>query len=110
MYDTVGKLRWAVDVRTHTIKDVITRVIELDLEGGWEENDEEDEEPDSLTSSECVWWWWWWPGNKCKDKDKDRKKGRDVPLAREEVDCIDCYKWEFGDFKEKDHAILLTQS
>jgi len=25
--------------------------------------------------------------------------GKDVPQALEEVDCIDCYKWEFGDFK-----------
>jgi len=24
----------------------------------------------------------------------------DVPIAREEVDCVDCYKWEFGDFKD----------
>ncbi|KAH9981326.1 Alpha/Beta hydrolase protein [Lactifluus volemus] len=34
--------------------------------------------------------------------ERDEKWGvedRDVPLAVEEVDCIDCYKWEFGDFK-----------
>ncbi|KAJ7741577.1 alpha/beta-hydrolase [Mycena maculata] len=28
------------------------------------------------------------------------EEGRSVPLAREEVDCVDCYKWEFGDFLE----------
>ncbi|KAF7796691.1 hypothetical protein EIP86_007874 [Pleurotus ostreatoroseus] len=26
---------------------------------------------------------------------------RDVPAARVEADCVDCYKWEFGDFKKK---------
>ncbi|KAK7693765.1 hypothetical protein QCA50_003337 [Cerrena zonata] len=27
--------------------------------------------------------------------------GREVPLAMSEEDCVDCYKWEFGDYKEK---------
>ncbi|KAI9446491.1 alpha/beta-hydrolase [Lactarius indigo] len=31
--------------------------------------------------------------------DQQWEEGRDVPLAVEEVDCIDCYKWEFGEFK-----------
>lgn len=26
----------------------------------------------------------------------------DVPVAREEEDCVDCFKWEFGDYKDKD--------
>lgn len=78
VYDTVNKLGWKVDVRKHVIKGIITQV--LDVEDEWEE-------------------------------------GRQVPLAREE-DCIvgpliylvvdelkvsflqDCYKWEFGDFKD----------
>ncbi|KAG6335852.1 hypothetical protein ID866_3242 [Astraeus odoratus] len=29
---------------------------------------------------------------------------REVPPAREEVDCVDCFKWEFGDFKN--HATI----
>jgi len=60
IYDTVGKLGWRVSVKKHTIKELISHVLESDQE--WEE-------------------------------------GRDVPLAIEEDDCIDCYKWEFGDFK-----------
>ncbi|KAG6832077.1 hypothetical protein H0H92_005499 [Tricholoma furcatifolium] len=64
VFDTVGKLGWRVDVRTHIIRDVITRL--LDLENvDWED-------------------------------------GRDVPIAREEKDCVDCYKWEFGHFKDED--------
>lgn len=26
---------------------------------------------------------------------------RDVPIAREETDCVDCFKWEFGHYKKK---------
>ncbi|PIL24236.1 hypothetical protein GSI_13989 [Ganoderma sinense ZZ0214-1] len=28
--------------------------------------------------------------------------GRDVPVARVEEDCLECFKWEFGDFKDGD--------
>ncbi|KAJ7285296.1 alpha/beta-hydrolase [Mycena rebaudengoi] len=27
--------------------------------------------------------------------------GREVPLAAEEEDCVECYSWEFGDFQPK---------
>ncbi|KAG6854575.1 hypothetical protein C0991_004911 [Blastosporella zonata] len=64
VFDTVGKLGWRVDVRKHIIRDVITKILEID-DIEWEE-------------------------------------GRDVPLAREEEDCVDCYKWEFGHFKDTD--------
>lgn len=50
VYDTVTKLGWKIDVRKHVIREVITKVLEVeDVE--WEE-------------------------------------GRDVPLAREEENCI----------------------
>ncbi|KAG6868683.1 hypothetical protein C0993_011913 [Termitomyces sp. T159_Od127] len=62
VFDTVGKLGWRVDVRTHIIRHVITKILEID-DIEWEE-------------------------------------GRDVPLARAEEDCVDCYKWEFGHFKD----------
>ncbi|OSD08584.1 alpha/beta-hydrolase [Trametes coccinea BRFM310] len=70
VYDTVGKLGWRVDIRKHVIKEVITHVIEAEVEDGWEE-----------------------------DIDGSR---RDVPIARVEEDCVDCFKWEFGDFKDRD--------
>ncbi|TFY67044.1 hypothetical protein EVJ58_g1880 [Rhodofomes roseus] len=28
----------------------------------------------------------------------------DVPIAREEVDCMDCYKWEFGNYEDSQSA------
>ncbi|OCH93397.1 alpha/beta-hydrolase [Obba rivulosa] len=69
VYDTVGKLGWNVDVRTHTIKNVIMNVIEAKVKGGWE--------------------------------DDENGVHRDVPAAREEEDCVDCFKWEFGNFECK---------
>ena len=31
VYDTVGRLNWSVDVRTHPIKELINRVLEKDF-------------------------------------------------------------------------------
>ncbi|KAI0082845.1 alpha/beta-hydrolase [Panus rudis PR-1116 ss-1] len=67
VYDTVGKLGWKVDVRKHSIKEVILSVIEGEMpENGWDED------------------------------------GHDVPPAEAEEDCVDCFKWEFGDFKDRE--------
>lgn len=63
VYDTVGQLGWRVDVRTHPIKQVITKVIEL--EESWED-------------------------------------GREVPVAREEVDCVVC------PFSSSEHCFPFT--
>ena len=38
VYDTVGKLGWRVDVRTHPIRTVILEVIEREMQDGWEED------------------------------------------------------------------------
>lgn len=40
MFDTVGKLGWRVDVQTHTIKTVIQKVLEIDVEGGWDRTED----------------------------------------------------------------------
>ncbi|KAG5642884.1 hypothetical protein DXG03_001926 [Asterophora parasitica] len=37
-------------------------------------------------------------------EDVEWEDGREVPLAREEVDCVDCFKWEFGNYKDEDGA------
>jgi lipase ATG15 len=31
VYDTVGRLNWSVDIRTHPIREIITRVLEKDI-------------------------------------------------------------------------------
>lgn len=70
VYDTVGKLGWRVDVRRHVIREVITKVIEAEVEFEWDVDDD--------------------------------GVDRDVPIARAEEDCTDCFKWEFGDFGDDD--------
>ncbi|KAI0780663.1 alpha/beta-hydrolase [Trametes elegans] len=70
VYDTVGKLGWRVDIRKHVIKEVITHVIEAEMEDGWGEDE-----------------------------------FREVPVARVEEDCIDCYKWEFGEYKDRNDIV-----
>jgi putative lipase involved disintegration of autophagic bodies len=63
-YDTVTKLGWAVDIRTHGIAQIVEKLLGEDwepaLEGG---------------------------------------KGREVPDFFEEEDCVDCFNWEYGKFK-----------
>ena len=121
IFDTVGRLGWAVDVRHHVISEVVTKVLGADVWWGDEEADEgvelsrgdnyqESDRPEATAGFN--------PG---KDGDKERKgKGkRNVPKAIIEEGCIvcqlftyvirhfldilvpqDCYKWEFGDFLE----------
>jgi len=59
IYDTVSNLSWAVDIRLHTIKTVIDRI----LADPW---------PPAVDN------------------------GRDVPVAKAEDDCVECYSWDFG--------------
>lgn len=33
-------------------------------------------------------------------EDWDPEHGLEVPLAEEQIDCVDCYSWEFGDFQD----------
>ncbi|KAI0359725.1 alpha/beta-hydrolase [Trametes cingulata] len=61
IYDTVSNLSWAVDIRTHTIVNVIEKL----LADPW---------PPSV------------------------EIGREVPEAKPEEDCVECYSWDFGDY------------
>lgn len=62
-YDTVTHLKWSVDVRTHSIVQIIERLL---------------------------------------SEDWTQEEGRVVPEAKaDDDDCIDCFNWEFGSFKDK---------
>ncbi|KAJ8472665.1 hypothetical protein ONZ45_g16569 [Pleurotus djamor] len=104
VYDSVNVLGWRVDVRKHIIREVIEGVI--GYEGGWPERNDDDEPEEDIREFGWFHWLkrgWWGRGDKDKDKDKDKPKPPpmlDVPRAEEEVDCQDCYKWEFGPFKD----------
>ncbi|RDB19292.1 putative lipase ATG15 [Hypsizygus marmoreus] len=69
-YDTVSKRGWSVSVQGHPIKFVIERVLNEDWEGGDGEGEGE-----------------------------GKGKGREVPEAVEEEDCVDCFSWEFGEYR-----------
>ena len=114
-------LDWSVDVRKHTIKEVVHNVLEADAWWG----DGPEPEPQGVFNA-----FWWWGKHSRKDddeekeKEKERKKRRNaegnVPSPIIETDCVvrltlltfssrfsdriihpqDCFKWEFGDFKK----------
>ncbi|KAF9448883.1 alpha/beta-hydrolase [Macrolepiota fuliginosa MF-IS2] len=90
VFDTVGKLGWYVDVRTHTIKAIIERLLE-DEEVDWGEDDDD-----------SGGWLSWITRRWRKNVKSFENHKRDVPEAHIEDDCIDCFKWEFGDFKIPD--------
>ncbi|KAI0081469.1 alpha/beta-hydrolase [Panus rudis PR-1116 ss-1] len=73
-YDTVSKLGWSVNIRNHGIAVVIDYLLSKD----WEFDDGD--------------------GGQGGEAGKDKKK-RTVPRLTEEKDCVDCFQWEFGDFR-----------
>lgn len=99
VYDTVGVLGWRVDIRKHVIREVVEKV--LGWEDGWP--DEEDVDGDEGEMAYSVgtfkingvfrWvrkFWWGWGGKKNKGSDDEERPSprlRDVPRAKEEVDC-----------------------
>ena len=54
VYDTVGKLGWKVDIRKHVIKEVITHVIEAEVEGWEDEEGALREVPEARAEEDCV--------------------------------------------------------
>lgn len=95
LYDTVTVKGWSVDIRTHRISEVITKVLTDPWpvgDEGWDGEDEDEEEDGWL-----AWWGWGRKGKKDKDKDGGKDKHGGVPKARPDFDCVDCYKWEFAD-------------
>ncbi|KAF4615243.1 hypothetical protein D9613_002632 [Agrocybe pediades] len=95
VFDSVHKLGWGVDVRKHVIRQVITKVLEADGVC-WGDDDSDDKEDDDGNDDVLS---------------KGRKKGKHgekepvectkyVPKRDYERDCVDCFKWEFGDFKK----------
>ena len=78
LYDTVGRLRWSVDIRTHTIKQVINRILEEEL--------------------------WWEFGRRVPRAraEEDCEVSRVIRGDLGGCSCVsglqDCSKWEFGDY------------
>ncbi|OCF74904.1 lipase [Kwoniella mangroviensis CBS 8886] len=114
LYDTVTVKGWSVDIRTHRITDIIEKV----LADPWPETDKPKKpstQPFHISNLGLGQWWGWGrkgpqPG-KGGDHDSDGDEDADdggwekhggVPIAEAEDDCVDCYRWEFGDGWNKD--------
>ena len=84
------KLGWAVDVRTHTILNVIERLLSQELE--WDDEPQDDdnsgEEGGSLAMHPEGWGWWGGKGDDKKDEGEHKPVRRAVPEAKPEVDCV----------------------
>ncbi|GHJ85490.1 hypothetical protein NliqN6_1892 [Naganishia liquefaciens] len=111
LYDTVGKKGWSVDVRTHRITEIINRVLNED----WDDSSsDEDQLGEEGTTSASSWKFWGWPGKGPRrrgpggseggnDESPPKKKNpHAVPKAETEDDCVDCFRWEFGDGYKKE--------
>ncbi|GAA6004764.1 triglyceride lipase ATG15 [Rhodotorula paludigena] len=109
-YDTVGRLGWSTDIRTHPIHVVIEKLL----------IDDWGVKPDEVAAQraggdEASSWFGWWPGRGSKkpseddggkgageggDKDEEEDDGQNggkgVPEPHfEDETCSDCSKWTF---------------
>lgn len=114
LYDTVGRLNWAVDIRTHPIRVVVQQLLKddwgvkpkgmLGLAAGVEQTQKGWRE-------KVVSGWGWWPGKGKEpgdggegdgegggEEDDGQNGGRGVPEpVFEDEDCSDCMRWTFPD-------------
>ncbi|GFZ42645.1 Autophagy-related protein 15 [Saitozyma sp. JCM 24511] len=118
LYDTVTVKGWSVDIRTHSIVQIINKV----LADPWPVADEPGDEPDKPKepkdpkdpkdpekpkdgSVQASWWGWGRKGpKKGKNGEDDGGDGDEqddggwekhggVPRAKAEDECVDCYRW-----------------
>ncbi|KAI6037131.1 Alpha/Beta hydrolase protein [Pisolithus microcarpus] len=95
LYDVVSKLGWSVDIRTHSIVNIIERLLAQELE--WDDEPLEDDDTTGGDDVEAGGLLHYLGG---LDKDKDKTVRRPVPVAKPEVDCVDCFNWEFGEWDD----------
>jgi lipase ATG15 len=117
LYDTVTVKGWSVDIRTHSIVQIINKV----LADPWPVADEPGDEPDKPNepkepkepkkpkdgSVQASWWGWGRKGPKKgktgeddggdgdgdEEDDGGWEKHGGVPRAKAEDECVDCYRW-----------------
>ncbi|KAG6329812.1 hypothetical protein ID866_9277 [Astraeus odoratus] len=95
LYDTVTKLGWSVDIRTHSILNVIEHLLAEELE--WDDEPEDNDDVGKEGFLHGMGWGWWGGKDEDKDKDEGKKVRRPVPVAKPQEDCVDCFNWEYGE-------------
>ncbi|KAI6017106.1 Alpha/Beta hydrolase protein [Pisolithus marmoratus] len=103
LYDVVSKLGWTVDIRTHSIVNVIERLLAQEFE--WDDEPLEDDDTargvvDQGGLLSYLRWGWWGGRGDGDDKGKNKTVRRPVPEAKPEVDCVDCFNWEYGEWDD----------
>lgn len=111
MYDTVGRLGWSVDIRTHSIHVIVDKLLVDDW--GVKPSEVDGSATGSLEAAglrrKRGGWFGWWPGRGRKDEDDrggDKEEepepedgqhgGRGVPEPHfEDETCSDCEKWTY---------------
>ncbi|KAF9528233.1 Alpha/Beta hydrolase protein [Crepidotus variabilis] len=114
LYDTVSKLGWSVDARSHPIKVVIDRLLSENAD--WKPEFNSESEDGKEARRQHGWGWIPWPGKKHEDDPKEEPGTlREVPRARPAVEvegedgvCTDCFNWEYGSFQNLSVAVRPT--
>ncbi|CAE6500881.1 unnamed protein product, partial [Rhizoctonia solani] len=81
VYDTLSILHWASDIRSHFINTIIDQLLDED----WSTKVKKSKK------SRFPWPWSDEPGD---------AKVVEVPEPTSEIDCTECFNWEYGDFPE----------
>lgn len=83
VYDTIGLLHWSSGVRAHLIDTVIQQILDED----WSTK---------IRKSRKSRLSWPRPGSGSQPEKED--KLIEVPAPAPEIDCTECFNWEYGDF------------
>ncbi|KAF8761867.1 Lipase (class 3) [Rhizoctonia solani] len=86
VYDTLSQLHWSSNIRAHFINTIIDQLLDED----WSTK---------VKRSRKSKFPWPWVGA-APDEDEDGEKVIEVPKPAPEVDCVECFNWEYGDFPE----------
>ncbi|CAE6473678.1 unnamed protein product, partial [Rhizoctonia solani] len=86
VYDTLSQLHWSSNIRAHFINTIIDQLLDED----WSTK---------VKRSRKSRFPWPWVGA-APDEDEDGEKVIEVPKPAPEVDCVECFNWEYGDFPE----------
>lgn len=99
LFDVVNELHWAVDIRTHSIAQVIEHLLKPDWDQKAKSISSNSNSKVERASSGSFWpsrWGWGHPKEPEEPQPppaRDDRSKTNVPQPKVEDDCIDCIKW-----------------